>query len=100
MIIPEQESAARLAKGLSSANVMDYIDLSDEYGIAELPAPRAWCGRTLAELGVRSRYRVDILGVRRGEQMELSLGASYVFQEGDTLIALGKNEDLDALQGA
>lgn len=45
VIIPEQEQANRLARSLSSPNVLDYIELSDEFGIIEAPAPAAWVGK-------------------------------------------------------
>ncbi len=98
VVIPEQEMAARLAKGLSSANVLDYIDLSEEYGIAEIGVPGHWVGKTLSELEVRGKYRVDILGVKQNEDIRLSLGAGYVFQQDDILLALGRNADLARLQ--
>ena len=45
VIIPEQENAQRLARSLNSHNVLDYIELSEEYGILEVPAPKGWIGK-------------------------------------------------------
>ena len=66
VVIPEQENAARLAKSLSSHNVLDYIELSEEYGIIEVPAPHQWVGKTLKELNVRAKLGVNILAIKQG----------------------------------
>ena len=50
VIIPEQENAQRLARSLNSHHVLDYIELSEDYGILEIPAPKSWIGKTLKQL--------------------------------------------------
>ena len=50
VIIPECEFAGKLARSLSSHNVLDYIELSKDYGILEVPAPKSWVGKTILEL--------------------------------------------------
>ena len=42
VVIPEQEHAQRLGRSLYSHNVLDYIELSEAYGILEVPAPKPW----------------------------------------------------------
>lgn len=44
VVIPEQEHGQRLARSLYSHNVLDYIELSAEYGILEVP-PRGVAGK-------------------------------------------------------
>ena len=43
VLIPEQEHAKRFARSLVRHNVLDYIELSEEYGILDIPAPASWC---------------------------------------------------------
>ena len=69
VVIPEQEHADRLAKNLSSPNVLDYIELSDEYGIIEIPAPKDWVGKSLKELNVRAKLGVNIIAVEKGRKI-------------------------------
>ena len=52
VVIPEQEHAQRLARSLFTHNVLDYIELSPDYGILELPAPKNWVGKSLKELSM------------------------------------------------
>lgn len=53
VVIPECEFAGKLARSLSSHNVLDYIELSPDYGILEIPAPKTWVGKSLKDLNVR-----------------------------------------------
>ena len=98
VVIPEKENAARLAKGLSSPNLLEYIELSDEYSIVELPAPASWIGKTLKELNVRAKLGVNILAVRREGKMDISPAADFSFQGGDVVVVLGDAKALKAVQ--
>lgn len=98
VVIPEQEHAQRLARSLYSHNVLDYIELSEEYGILEVPAPRPWLGKSLKELNVRAKLGVNIIAVESGSKTNVAPGADYRIQEGDTLVVLGDNYALEAVQ--
>lgn len=98
VVIPEKENAARLAKGLSSPNLLDYIELSEEYSIVELPAPASWIGKTLKELNVRAKLGVNILAVRRGGKMDISPAAEFSFEREDIVVVLGDAKALKAVQ--
>ena len=98
VVIPEQENAIRLARSLNSHNVLDYIELSEDYGILELPAPKDWIGKTLKELNVRAKLGVNIIAVENGEKTNVSPSADYLIQEGDHMVILGDNYSLEAVQ--
>ena len=98
VVIPEKENAARLAKSLGSNNVLDYIELSDEFGIIETPAPEKWDGKTLIELNVRAKLGVNILAVKRAGNIVVSPAADYKLLKGDILVVLGDNAALKAVQ--
>lgn len=98
VVIPEQENAARLAKGLSSPNLLDYIELSEEYSIIELPAPQSWVGKNLKELNVRAKLGVNILAVRRNGKMDVSPSAEFTFADGDVVVVLGDARALKDVQ--
>ena len=98
VVIPEQENATRLAKSLSSHNVLDYIELSDEYGIIDVPAPKAWVGKSLKELNVRAKLGVNIIAVKRQENINVSPAADYTITAEDIMVVLGNNKALNAVQ--
>ena len=98
VVIPEKENAARLAKSLSSPNVLDYIELSEDYGIVEVPAPGVWQGKSLKELNVRAKLGVNILAVRRNESFIVSPAADFQFRAGDVVVMLGDTLAVNAVQ--
>ena len=98
VVIPEQENAARLARSLSSHNVLDYIELSEDYGIIEVPAPKSWVGSTLKELNVRAKLGVNILAVKRGNAINVSPAADYQIADKDVMVVLGDTLALEKVQ--
>ena len=96
--IPEQENAARLARSLSSPNVLEYIELSEEFGIIEVPAPKRWQEKSLRELNVRAKLGVNIIAVERGNKIDVSPAADYKIMEGDILVVLGDTDALSTVQ--
>ena len=98
VVIPEQENAARLARSLSSPNVLDYIELSDEYGIIEVPVPKRWMDKTLIELNIRAKLGVNIIAIERENKINVSPGADYKLLEGDILVVLGDTDALNTVQ--
>ena len=98
IVIPEQEQAYRLARSLSSQNVLDYIELSEEYGILEVPAPKSWIGKTILELNVRAKLGVNIIAVKNEQTTNVSPSAHYQILSGDVMVVLGDNKALEAVQ--
>ena len=100
VVFPEYEMGVKLAQGLSSSNVLNFIELSEDYGIVETKIPKEWSGRTIQELDVRARYKVTIIAVRRGEEEALTVapGASFRLESGDAVVILGRTEDVNRLQ--
>ena len=97
-MIPEKEYAARLARSLSSHNVLDYIELSKDYGIIELPAPKSWVGKSLKELNVRAKLGVNIIAVKRGNDINVSPAADYRIDNQDIMVVVGDSVALKEVQ--
>lgn len=98
VVIPEKENAQRLGRSLHSHNVLDYIELSEDYGILEVPAPKSWVGKTLKELNVRAKLGVNIIAVESGKTTNVSPSADYCIQKDDIMVVLGDNYSLEAVQ--
>ena len=98
VVIPEREFANRLARSLTSSNVLDYIELSNEYGIVELPAPKVWAGKTLKELNIRATLGINIIAVKRHEETMVSPNAQFTVESDDILVVLGENSALNKVQ--
>ena len=98
VVIPEQENAIRLARSLSSFNVLDYIELSEDYGIIDVPAPAQWVGRSLKELNIRAQLGVNILAVKQDGKINVSPAADYSICQGDVMVVLGDTAALKAVR--
>ena len=98
VVIPEQEHAQRLGRSLFSHNVLDYIELSQDYGILEVPAPKNWVSKSLKELNVRAKMGVNIIAVESDEKTNVSPAADYRVRTGDVMVVLGENYALEAVQ--
>ena len=98
VMIPEKEQAQRLARSLHSHNVLEYIELSEEYGILEVPAPQSWVGKTLKDLNIRAKLGVNIIAVETGSKTLVSPPADYRVLKEDVMVVLGDNYALEAVQ--
>lgn len=97
VVYAEREMAERLAVKYGAGNVFEYVELTPDYSIYEIATPENWCGKTILEKNIRRKYKVNILGTKRGEEVSMMPDADYVFCQEDTLIIMGKNQDLKAL---
>lgn len=99
VVFPEHEMGVKLAQGLSSSNVLNFIELSEDFGIVELEAPKSWQHHTLRELDVRAKHHVNVIAIRQktDNRMVVAPGGDYVLEAGDTVVTLGRNEDINLL---
>lgn len=98
VLIPEREMAAKLAQNLSGSNILDFFELSDDYGIAEISVPSDWVGKTIRELNVRAKYDVTILSFKRNGQLQVLPSADEVIEADTIVIVLGSNERIARIQ--
>lgn len=100
VVFPEHEMGNKLAHALSNSNVLNFIELSDEASIVEVPVPADWVGKTLRELDVRNTYGVNVIALRRGEKHKLVIapGGDATLAPDDVIIALGLAKNINAIQ--
>ncbi|HOG15834.1 MAG: Ktr system potassium uptake protein A [Syntrophaceae bacterium PtaU1.Bin231] len=100
VIIPEKEIARKVAKALISPNVMDYLPLSDDYTIFELAPPDRFFGKTLADLELRSKHHIEVIAVRDvvADRVHMVPKADYVIKDGEVLVVVGRDRDIQKLR--
>ena len=98
VIIPEREVADKLALGLTHAGVMEYIELSNEYGIVEMAPPADWQGKTIRSLELRTRHGVNVIALRRDDKIIIPPPIDEALSEEDLLVILGNYRMLDKLK--
>jgi trk system potassium uptake protein TrkA len=103
VIFPEREMAIRIAHSLVLPNVIDYIELSRDFSIVEVPAPAAFVGRTLKQLELRPRLGLTLIAIKRKSDdsrtvvTNIAPAADETIRPGDILALLGSNERLNQL---
>ena len=60
VVYPEREMAEKLAVRYNATNIFDFIELTKEYAIYEIPVPSAWMGKTISEINIRQKYKINI----------------------------------------
>ena len=98
VIIPEREIADKLSKGLTTAGVMEFIELSSEYGIVEMAPPAEWLGKTIRSLELRSRYGANVIAVRHGEDLHIPPEIDRALEDDCILVVLGSYKVLEKLE--
>ncbi|MBM7703040.1 potassium channel family protein [Metabacillus iocasae] len=99
VIHPERDMARRLAHHVVSEKIIDYIELSKDYSIVEIVASRKLHNKTLFDLDIRAKYGCNIIGFqRKNGEMVISPTAHEVVEEGDMLIVVGHNKDLNRFE--
>lgn len=99
VIYPEQSMGLRVAKNLVSGRFLDIFELSSEFSMAEFLIPEAWTGKSLITLGIREKYKINIVGIKIGDDVNVNLNPADPLPAGCTLIAVGKNMDLNRVSG-
>lgn len=100
VIFPEKDMAIKVARSLSTPDVLDYIPMSGDYLIAEIAPLDAFVGKSLAELQLRSRYGITVIGIKElvPENFILVPPASFVIKHSDILIVIGKRVDIQKIK--
>jgi len=98
VIYPERDMGIRLGNQLSSDNLIDYIELSPDYNLAEIAAPPAMNGLSLKELNIRARYGCTIMAIKTNDRINISPKAEDAIYTGDVLLIIGSNDDIRALE--
>ena len=89
VVYPEKQLANWTAIRCTSEHILDYIDLDGDYSIFELAIPEAWGGKTILQLDIRRKYGINILGVRAGGKLNLSITPDTVLGRGSSILVLG-----------
>jgi len=107
ILSPEEDSAERFVKKIDMTNVLDYLDLSDDYGIVEAVIPQKYIGLSIRDADVRKRYNVNILTIKHDREVTNLVGSNvmktkiigvvspdYVFGANDVIVAFGNMNDI------
>nr|WP_231563525.1 MULTISPECIES: TrkA family potassium uptake protein [Anoxybacillus] len=98
IVHPERDMGERIANNMISNNVLDYLELSDRHSIVEIVANERLHGHSLLELDIRAKYGINIVAIKRNNDIIVSPLASEMIYEGDILIVIGADQDIDRFE--
>lgn len=99
VIFPEKEFGVRLANQLISTDLLEYIEISKDYAMKEIPAPRFFINKTIKELHTRDKYGILVLSIKRDDKTMILPHTSELIIKGDRLVILGRTKDVEKFNG-
>lgn len=97
VVYPDRDIALKAAVRYSANHVFDYVGLTDEYSIYEIPLMSEWLGKSIREVRFRQTYNVNILGIKKAGEADFLPAAEHVFAAEEHLLVLGRKEDVDKI---
>lgn len=97
IIIPEKESANRLAKSLLSDNFKDFIELSSKISMMEITVKPEWVGKNLKQLDLRQKYEVNVIAMRKDNEIIANINPDEPLSKDVTLLVIGGSEQFAKL---
>lgn len=98
VVFPERDMGVRVAHSLAASNILDYIELSHDFSIVEIGAVPGWANKSLGQLNFRVKYDLNVIAMRRGEDIMISPNADEEVLKGDILVVVGQNKDIRRLE--
>lgn len=98
VVHPERDMGKRIAHKLVSNSILDYLELSDKHSIVEIVAGGGLVNHTILELDVRAKFGINIVAIKRGDDINVSPQANEVILENDILIVIGTDVDINRFE--
>lgn len=96
VIRAEKDMGIRVAKSLLRKNIVDLVELDEDYSLVEINAPFDWIGKSFQILNLRRTFHINVIGVKNSDDnMLLNIGADYIVKKGDRFLVIGKTAELE-----
>ena len=97
VVYPEIEMGSRVAKSLLTTEFTDWIELSNDYSMVEIAVPKPWINHSMAELGIRTKYGVTVVGIMQDGNVNVEFNPQMPLPENALLILVGANKVLEKI---
>lgn len=94
VVLPEYEMGEKLAAMLLSPDILDYIKLSDDFDLVEMPVLPEWSGKSIREADIRRRYGLNIIAINRGGKIDISIDPDDVLRREDLIFVIGPKKSI------
>lgn len=97
VIYPDRDISERLARKYSVDHIFDYIEMDDDYSIYEILPLKEWIGKSIVELNIRQKYKINIISIKTGNNRNILPPADYKFIGNEHINILGRKNDVERL---
>ena len=94
VVYPEKLMGNLTAMRYSSDNIFDYIQIGKDFAVFEIAVPNEWLGKTIGQVDVRKHYNINIIAIKKDDDISVTPGASHVLNSEESLLVLGKDKDI------
>ena len=98
VVFPESESGTREAKNLLSAGFVDLLELARDVSMVEISVRPEWVGKSLMDLNLRRKYGINIVAIRRGECLAISIDPERPLSKDERLLVIANPARLEKLK--
>ena len=111
IVFPERDEAEKLAKALVATSIIDMINFSEDYKLAEIGVPKTFMGKSLMDADIRRKFGLSVVAIRRKlpsinddgeadfeEELNINLMAEDIIEEGDSLLIIGENGKIEKFE--
>jgi trk system potassium uptake protein TrkA len=107
ILSPEDEIGKLVAERLINPNIISYIPLPDDHEIVELKPPRGICNRSLGDINLRNKYKLNLITLKRETREERNgvivkevhivgvPGSETVIMATDSILVFGATKDIE-----
>lgn len=94
VVLPERDMGKRIVSTLIATNIIDYINLSDKFAIAEIEPAEKWLNKTILDINIRAKFGLNIVAIKRNNDIIVSLNPTDIIEKGDVLVVIGETPDV------
>ena len=94
VVYPEEQVAQWTAVRYSSEHIFDYLTIEDGHSIVEIDVPIRWIGKTIGELDIRNKYKLNLMAVKNESTISMQITNNTQFSGTERLLVLGKDADI------
>ena len=94
VVYPEKQAARWTAIRYTADHILDYIRIDETKAIFEVTIPENWFGLTVAELDIRKKYNINIMGIKTEGKLDINITPDTVLTQDKTLLVLGEYKSI------
>ena len=93
VVYPEKQMALRIATRYASDSILDFIHLDNNYSIYEMKVPKDWFGKTLSQIDIRKKFKINVLTMKRGKNVFIPAPDTEIKPD-DVAFVIGELRDI------